>query len=57
MLRRRILSEPEAEIGRILALGARRADVGRRGDESWTVPADPERNGFCVVRPKPTLVG
>jgi hypothetical protein len=47
----------EAEIERILALGARRADVGQSGDESWTVLADPEGNEFCVVRPKETLIG
>lgn len=47
----------EAEIERILALGARRADVGQTGDETWTVLADPEGNEFCVVRPKTTLIG
>jgi predicted enzyme related to lactoylglutathione lyase len=47
----------EAEIARLLALGARRADVGQSGSESWTVLADPEGNEFCVVRPKATLVG
>ncbi|MGW5355356.1 VOC family protein [Streptomyces sp. NPDC004031] len=46
----------EAEIARILALGARRVDVGQNGDESWTVLADPEGNEFCVVRPKRTLI-
>ncbi|SEN46749.1 hypothetical protein SAMN05216267_1005252 [Actinacidiphila rubida] len=46
----------EAEIARLLALGARRVDVGQTGDESWTVLADPEGNEFCVVRPKTTLV-
>jgi len=50
-------SDREAEIDRLLALGARRADVGQTGDESWTVLADPEGNEFCVVRPKTTLVG
>ncbi|MCX5369474.1 VOC family protein [Streptomyces sp. NBC_00103] len=48
--------EREAEIERLLALGARRADVGQSGDESWTVLADPEGNEFCVVRPKTDLV-
>lgn len=47
----------EAEIERILGLGARRVDIGQTGDESWTVLADPEGNEFCVVRPKKTLVG
>ncbi|MGW7069317.1 VOC family protein [Streptomyces sp. NPDC054855] len=47
----------EAEIDRLLALGARRAEVGQSGEESWTVLADPEGNEFCVVRPKRTLIG
>ncbi|MEB8337478.1 VOC family protein [Streptomyces endophyticus] len=46
-----------AEIDRLLGLGARRADVGQTGAESWTVLADPEGNEFCVVRPKRTLIG
>ncbi len=46
-----------AEIERILAIGARRVDIGQTGDESWTVLADPEGNEFCVVRPKRTLIG
>ncbi len=46
----------EAEIERLLALGARKVDVGQTGDESWTVLADPEGNEFCVVRPKTTLI-
>jgi catechol 2,3-dioxygenase-like lactoylglutathione lyase family enzyme len=46
----------EAEIDRLLALGARRADVGQTGEESWTVLADPEGNEFCVIRPKTTLI-
>jgi hypothetical protein len=49
--------EQEAEIERILALGARRMDIGQTGTESWTVLADPEGNEFCVVRPKRTLIG
>ncbi len=46
----------EPEIARILALGARKVDIGQTGDESWTVLADPEGNEFCVVRAKNTLV-
>jgi predicted enzyme related to lactoylglutathione lyase len=46
----------DAEISRLLALGARQVDIGQSGDESWTVLADPEGNEFCVVRPKRTLV-
>jgi Glyoxalase-like domain len=45
----------DEEIDRLLALGARRVDIGQTGNESWTVLADPEGNEFCVVRPKETL--
>jgi predicted enzyme related to lactoylglutathione lyase len=45
-----------AEIDRLIGLGARRVDIGQTGDESWTVLADPEGNEFCVVRPKSTLI-
>ena len=45
----------DAEIERLLGLGAQRVDVGQTGAESWTVLADPEGNEFCVVRPKRTL--
>ncbi len=37
-----------AEVERLLALGARRADVGQ-GEQSWTVLMDPEGNEFCVL--------
>ncbi len=47
----------DAEIERLLTLGASRVDVGQTGKESWDVLADPEGNEFCVVRPKETLVG
>ncbi|MBT2509003.1 VOC family protein [Streptomyces sp. ISL-98] len=55
-----LTSDPDdrdTEIERIIALGARRVDVGQTGDESWTVLADPEGNEFCVVRSKKTLIG
>ena len=41
--------EQAAEVERILALGARRVDVGQ-GDVPWVVLADPEDNEFCVLR-------
>lgn len=41
--------EQDAEVERILALGARRIDIGQ-GDVSWVVMADPEGNEFCVLR-------
>ena len=46
----------DADIERILALGARRVDIGQTGTESWTVLADPEGNEFCVIRAKRTLI-
>ena len=49
-------ADRDAEIDRVLALGARRVDVGQTGQESWTVLADPEGNEFCVLRPKTTLI-
>ncbi len=39
----------DAELERLLALGARHADVGQ-GERSWVVLADPEGNEFCLLR-------
>ncbi len=39
----------EAELERLLALGARRVDVGQPDDASWVVLADPEGNEFCLL--------
>lgn len=39
----------DAEIARLLELGATRVDVGQGGDVSWDVLADPEGNEFCVL--------
>jgi predicted enzyme related to lactoylglutathione lyase len=50
-------ADRDAEIERLLALGARQVEIGQTGAESWTVLADPEGNEFCVVRPKDTLIG
>ena len=38
----------DAEVERLVALGASRVDVGQ-GEESWVVLADPEGNEFCVL--------
>lgn len=40
-----------AEVERLLALGARRVDIGQR-EVSWVVMADPEGNEFCVLTPR-----
>lgn len=42
--------DQDAELARLLALGARPADVGQTGQESWHVLADPEGNEFCLLR-------
>ncbi|WP_203338107.1 VOC family protein [Nocardioides limicola] len=44
-----ITDDREAEIDRLLSLGATRVDVGQRDDTSWDVLADPEGNEFCVL--------
>jgi hypothetical protein len=41
--------DQEAEVERLIALGARRVDIGQR-DVSWVVLADPCGNEFCVMR-------
>jgi hypothetical protein len=40
----------EAELERLLTLGARPADVGQTGKENWYVLADPEGNEFCLLQ-------
>jgi predicted enzyme related to lactoylglutathione lyase len=38
----------DAEVARIVALGAKVIDIGQ-GDVGWKVLADPEGNEFCVL--------
>ena len=40
--------DQEAEVERLVDMGARPADIGQ-GDQSWVVLADPEGNEFCVL--------
>lgn len=40
--------DQQAEVDRLIGLGARHVDVGQ-GDETWVVLADPEGNEFCVL--------
>lgn len=42
--------DQEAELERLLALGARHVDIGQTGAESWYPLADPEGNEFCLLR-------
>jgi catechol 2,3-dioxygenase-like lactoylglutathione lyase family enzyme len=39
----------DAEVARLLGLGAVHADVGQRGDEGFVVLRDPEGNEFCLL--------
>ncbi|MGV8883532.1 MAG: VOC family protein [Rhodoglobus sp.] len=40
--------DQDAEVDRLLSLGATRADVGQ-GEQTWVVLADPEGNEFCIL--------
>ena len=42
--------DQDAELERLLGLGAVPADVGQTGDEEWHVLTDPEGNEFCLLR-------
>jgi catechol 2,3-dioxygenase-like lactoylglutathione lyase family enzyme len=42
--------DQDAELDRLLGIGAKPADVGQTGEESWHVLADPEGNEFCLLR-------
>ena len=48
--------DQDAELERLLGLGARPADVGQTGEESWHVLADPEGNEFCLLRRRVTTL-
>jgi len=41
--------DQEAEVARLVALGATQVDIGQC-EPSWVVLADPEGNEFCVLR-------
>lgn len=49
-------SSQQAELERLVAHGARRADVGQGPDVTWVVLADPEDNEFCLLRGTPADV-
>ena len=42
----------EEEVNRVLALGAKKIEIGQSEDSSttWVVLADPEGNEFCILR-------
>lgn len=41
--------DQDAELERLLALGATPVDIGQTGTENWHVLADPEGNEFCLL--------
>jgi catechol-2,3-dioxygenase len=45
--------DPNAEVERVLSLGARRTDVGQTGQETFEVLVDPEGNEFCILGVRP----
>ena len=44
--------DQDAEVARLVALGAQRVDIGQ-GDQPWVVLADPEGNEFCLLGRRP----
>ncbi len=42
--------DQDAELERLLALGAKPVDIGQTGAETWHVLSDPEGNEFCLLR-------
>ncbi|GAA4462713.1 VOC family protein [Phytohabitans houttuyneae] len=43
-------ADQEAEVERLVNMGARHVDVGQGGKAGWVVLADPEGNEFCVLK-------
>ena len=42
--------DQDAELERLLHIGARPAQIGQTGEEQWHVLLDPEGNEFCLLR-------
>lgn len=45
-------SDREAEVERLVDMGARHAEVDQPEGVDWTVLTDPEGNEFCVLSPR-----
>jgi hypothetical protein len=45
-----VTDDPEAEVARLVELGATRVTDAEEYGYTWTVMADPEGNEFCVAR-------
>ena len=48
--------DQDAEVARLIELGATKVDIGQGPDVTWEVLADPEGNEFCVLRPHQSLI-
>jgi predicted enzyme related to lactoylglutathione lyase len=46
-----VRGDQQAEVDRLVSLGATRADIGQ-GEVSWVVMADPDGHEFCVLSPQ-----
>jgi hypothetical protein len=46
----RVHGDHQAEVDRLVSLGATRIDIGQ--DVEWVVLADPDDNEFCVLTPR-----
>ena len=46
------LDDQRDSVSRLVALGARRIDVGQGPDDPHVVLADPEGNEFCIIEPE-----
>lgn len=43
--------DQDAEVERVIGLGAEKVDIGQGTEVTWVVLADPEGNEFCILRP------
>jgi predicted enzyme related to lactoylglutathione lyase len=50
-LARPVGGDQQAEVDRLVSLGATRIDIGQ-GEVSWVVMADPDGHEFCVLTPR-----
>lgn len=48
-LRISTVDDRDAEVARLIALGATKLWDGREGDHTWVTLADPEGNEFCLL--------
>jgi len=48
--------DQQAEVDRLVSLGATHVDIGQGGETSWVVLADPDGNEFCVLTPRSRIL-